>query len=296
MPAVPGPGPYAIESELARGATSVVHLARDARSGQRVALKTIALDRALTPELRAEARARFLREADAARRLSHPGIVRILDAGEEGDVAWLAMEWVDGYDLRRHVAPGRLLAPARALGVAARVADALAHAHRHGVVHRDIQPGNVIVETATGRVVVTDFGIARVGDASHTRTGVLLGTPAYMAPEQLLGQRVDGRSDTYALGVLLFQLLCARLPFEADRPAALMRQIVNDRAPLLRSLRPELPETIETLVDRMLAKDRASRPADGAEVARALDAAAGSMAAQHCAPGAAPAAPSGASA
>jgi serine/threonine-protein kinase len=270
MPAVTVVGPYTVESEIARGATSVVHLARDGRDGRCVALKTIALGRELSGEALTEARARFLREAAAARRLDHPDIVKILDAGEERGVAYLAMELLPGHDLRPHVDPGQLLPVPQALRVAARVADALAHAHRQGVVHRDIKPGNVIVDAATDRVVVTDFGVARIGDASHTRTGMLLGTPAYMSPEQLVGQRVDGRSDLYALGVLLFQLLCGRLPFEAATLAAMMKQIVNDAAPPLRALKPDLPEALEALVARMLAKDRASRPGDGAEIAQAL--------------------------
>ncbi|MCO5125054.1 MAG: serine/threonine protein kinase [Rhizobacter sp.] len=263
-------GPYTVESEIARGATSVVHLARDGRDRRCVALKTIALGRELSGEALTEARARFLREAAAARRLDHPDIVKILDAGEERGVAYLAMELLPGHDLQPHVDPGQLLPVPQALRIAARVADALAHAHRQGVVHRDIKPGNVIVDAATDRVVVTDFGVARIGDASHTRTGMLLGTPAYMSPEQLVGQRVDGRSDLYALGVLLFQLLCGRLPFEAATLAAMMKQIVNDAAPPLRSLNPDLPEALEALVARMLAKDRASRPGDGAEIAQSL--------------------------
>jgi serine/threonine-protein kinase len=270
MPAVTVVGPYTVESEIARGATSVVHLARDGRDGRCVALKTIALGRELSGEALTEARARFLREAAAARRLDHPDIVKILDAGEERGVAYLAMELLPGHDLQPHVDPGQLLPVPKALRIAARVADALAHAHRQGVVHRDIKPGNVIVDAATDRVVVTDFGVARIGDASHTRTGMLLGTPAYMSPEQLVGQRVDGRSDLYALGVLLFQLLCGRLPFEASTLAAMMKQIVNDAAPPLRALKPDLPEALEALVARMLAKDRASRPGDGAEIAQAL--------------------------
>ncbi len=284
MPAVPGLGPYALESVIARGATSVVHLALDTRNGRSVALKAIALSRELTGLALSDARARFLREAEAARRLDHPDIVKILDAGEDGGVAYLAMEPLAGHDLQRHVVPGQLLPAPQVLRIGARVADALAHAHRQGVVHRDIKPGNVIFDVAADRVVVTDFGVARIGDASHTRTGMLLGTPAYMSPEQLVGQHVDGRSDLYALGVLLFQLLCGRLPFEGATLAAMMKQIVNDPAPPLRELRPDLPETLATLLARTMAKDRASRPADGAEIAQALRAIATEMATQEGVP------------
>ncbi len=270
MPALTALGPYRIESEIARGATSVVYLARDARSGQHVALKTLALSRELTGGALAEARARFMREANAARRLRHPDIVTVLDAGEANGVAYLAMESVAGHDLSRHAAAGQLLPAPQVLRIAARVADALGYAHRQGVVHRDIKPANVIIDLAADRVCVTDFGIARVGDASHTRTGMLLGTPECMAPEQLVGQRADSRSDLYSFGVLLFQLLCGRLPFEADALGALMKQVVNDPAPELRSLRPDLPPALDALVAQLLAKDPASRPQDGAALAREL--------------------------
>lgn len=277
MPALTGVGPYAIESEIARGATSVVYLARDTRNGQRVALKTLALGRELEGDALAEARARFLREAEAARRLRHPGIVKVLDAGEAQGVAYLAMAPLPGHDLSRHVAAGGLLPATQVLRIAARLADALAYAHAQGVVHRDIKAANVLVDLAADRVALTDFGIARIGDASHTRTGMLLGTPQCMAPELLAGQRADSRSDLYALGVLLFQLLCGRLPFEAGALGALMRQVVNDPAPELHVLRPDLPAALDALVARLLAKDPALRPQDGAELALELRAIAESI-------------------
>lgn len=270
MSAVAGVGPYRIESEIARGATSVVYRAIDSRSGRRVALKTLALNRELTGDALADARSRFLREADAARRLRHPDIVSVLDAGEANGVAYLAMEQASGHDLSRHAVAGHLLPVSQVLHVAARVADALAYAHSQGVVHRDIKAGNVLVDLAADRVCVTDFGIARVGDASHTRTGMLLGTPECMAPELLAGQRADSHSDLYSFGVLLFQLLCGRLPFEAGALGALMKKVVNDPAPELRSLRPDLPPAVSVLVARLLAKDPALRPQDGAVIAREL--------------------------
>lgn len=271
LPAVTRLGPYEIESEIARGATSVVYLARDTRNGDRVALKTLALNRERAGgDALAEARARFLREAEAARRLRHPDIVTVLDAGEAQGVAYLAMERLAGHDLRRHAAAGQLLPASQVLQIVARVADALAYAHSQGVVHRDIKPANVIVDPAADRVYVTDFGIARIADASHTRTGMLLGTPECMAPEQLAGQRADSRSDLYSLGVLLFQLLCGRLPFEAGALGALMKQVVNDPAPRLCSLHPDLPLALDMLVAQLLAKDPALRPQNGAAVAREL--------------------------
>lgn len=277
MPAATRLGPYEIESGIARGATSVVYRARDTRSGQRVALKTFALNRALDGDALADARARFLREAEAARRLRHPGIVSVLDAGEADGVAFLAMELLVGHDLSRHAKAGQLLPAPQVLSIAARVADALAYAHAQGVVHRDIKPANVIVDLAANRVWVTDFGIARIGDASHTRTGMLLGTPECMAPELLAGQGADSRSDLYSLGVLLFQLLCGRLPFVAAAMGALMKQVVNDPAPRLLDLRPDLPPALDALVAQLLAKAPTHRPPDCAALAHELRAIAAGM-------------------
>ena len=274
MPAAKAVGPYAIESIVARGATSVVYLARDTRSGERVALKTFALGSEHGAEAQAgaiaEARARFLREADAARRLRHPAIAALLDAGEAAGVAYLAIEPLAGCDLSRHTSEAQRLPAAQVARIAAQVADALAYAHRQGVVHRDVKAANVIYDAATDRAWVTDFGIARVADASHTRTGVLLGTPQCMAPELLAGRRADARSDLYALGVLLFELLCSRPPFTAAALGALIRQVANDTPPPLLQLRPELPSALGALVAALLAKDPALRPQDGAAVAREL--------------------------
>lgn len=277
MPAATAVGPYRIESEIGRGATSVVYRALDTRDGLRVALKTLALNREFDAEAIDAARSRFLREAKAARRLRHPGIVTLLDAGEEGGVAYLAMELLAGHDLRRHTAPDGLLPLPQVVDIAASVADALGYAHSQGVVHRDVKAANVLVDAASGRVRVTDFGIARIGDASHTRTGMLLGTPECMAPEVLAGQRADHRSDLYSLGVLLFQLLAGRLPFEAAALGALMRQVANDAPPPLQSLRADLPPALPALVAGLLAKDPAARPPDGAAVARELRALAAAM-------------------
>ncbi len=226
----------------------VVYLARDPRSDRPLAIKTIALGREFADEERAEARQRFLREAETAARLRHADIVSVLDSGEDQGLAWIAMEFLSGHDLQRHTQVGTLLPVPVVLRVASRVSDALAYAHRQGVVHRDVKPANVMVDLATDSVKVTDFGIARIADASRTRTGMVLGTPSFMSPEQMAGRRIDGRSDLYSLGVMLFQLLCGRLPHRADSMAALMSQIVNQRAPNIRSLRPELPEALADLV------------------------------------------------
>ena len=260
-------GPYRLVREIGRGAIGVVHLAVDSRSGQPVALKSIDLGDDLDAADRRQLRERFLGEAQAARRLSHPDIVAVLDAGEQQGRAWLAMELLAGCELGRYTRRPRLLPEALVLQLAERLAGALAHAHGRGVVHRDIKPGNVMLDLASGQLKLTDFGLARLADHSRTRTGVVLGSPWYMAPEQLAGAEADARSDLYSLGVLLFQLLSGRLPHEHSSLGELLRAVAREPAPGLRSLRPELPEPLEALVARLLQPQPARRPADAAALA-----------------------------
>jgi len=260
-------GRYRVEREIGRGAMGALLLGRDPETGRPVALKTMALGREFEGDALTEVRQRFFREAESAGRLRHPDIVTIFDVGEDRGLAYFAMEYLPGQDLQRHAQPANLLPVPVLLLIVARVADALAYAHRQGVVHRDIKPANVMVDLAADSVKVTDFGIARIADASRTRTGVVLGTPSFMSPEQMAGQRVDGRSDLYSLGVMLFQLLCGRLPHQADSMSTLMRQIAQERAPDIRSLRPQLPEALADLVALVLEKQPELRPADGHRLA-----------------------------
>ncbi|HZT55899.1 MAG TPA: serine/threonine-protein kinase [Burkholderiaceae bacterium] len=260
-------GRYRIERELGRGSMGTVYLGRDPQTGRAVAIKTMALGREFEGAELAEARARFFREAEMAGRLRHPDIVTIFDASEDQGLAFIAMEFVGGHDLLRHTLPGRLLPVPLVLRTLARVAQALAYAHREGVVHRDVKPANVMIDPATGAVKVTDFGIARIADACRTRTGLVLGTPAFMSPEQMAGRRVDGRTDLYSLGVMLFQMLTGALPHASESMAGLMHSIVNDTAPDVRLLRPELPEALANVVALALEKRAALRYADGREMA-----------------------------
>ncbi|MFG5409152.1 serine/threonine-protein kinase [Piscinibacter sakaiensis] len=269
-------GRYRIDRAIGRGSMGAVYQGLDTAMGRQVALKTLSLGQEFEGAELHEAKARFFREAETAGRLQHRDIVTIHDVGEEGDVAYIAMELLRGHDLTRHTQPGQLLPVPVVLRIGARVADALAYAHRQGVVHRDIKPANVMLHLPTGAVKVMDFGIARVTDASRTRTGMVLGTPSFMSPEHLAGQRVDGRTDLYSLGVMLYQLLTGRLPFQADSMAKLMYQIAHDPPRDLRVARPELPEPLAQLIGRVLAKLPAQRPADGHQLAaelRAIDAA-----------------------
>jgi serine/threonine protein kinase len=263
-------GRYRIERELGRGAMGAVYLGRDPKIGRQVAIKTLALSREFAGDALVEARERFFREAETAGRLQHPDIVTIFDAGEEQELAYIAMEYLKGDDLQANTQAPKLLPVATVLSVAARMADALGYAHSQGVVHRDIKPANVMVDLASDMVKVTDFGIARVADSARTRTGLVLGTPSYMSPEQMAGRRVDGRSDLYSLGVMLFQLLTGRLPHRSDSMATLMHQIANEVAPDVRSLRPDLPGDLARVVALTLEKRAEARYASGQQLAADL--------------------------
>ena len=255
-------GPYRLLRVLGRGSMGVVHLAIDSRTQQPLALKVLGLGQGLDAAEYAQARQRFLAEAETARRLSHPAIVSVHGAGEETGRAWLAMELLGGCDLGRYTHMSRLLPEPVVLVLAERLARALAHAHARGVTHRDIKPGNVMLDLPAGRIKLTDFGIAALADMSRTRTGVVLGTPWYMAPEQLAGGVADARSDLYSLGVLLFQLLSGRLPHEHASLGELLRAVARDPAPDLRTLRPQVSAPLAALVARALHKQPARRQAD----------------------------------
>ena len=265
-------GRYRIERLLGRGASGAVLLGREADTGRRVALKTLSLSGEFSGDELTEARQRFMREAQAAQRLQHPDIVALYEAGEDDGLLYIAMEYVAGHDLQRHAHVGDRLPLPEVVHIGARVAGALAHAHRQGVVHRDIKPANVLVDLPAGVVKVTDFGMAHIADACLTRTGLVLGTPAYMSPEQLSGQRVDGRTDLYALGVMLFQLLTGALPHHGESAARLMYSIVNEVAPNVRTLRPEVPQALADVLAQALAKAPEARHADGLQMAAALNA------------------------
>ena len=263
-------GRYQVEKELGKGAMGVVYQGRDPKIGRVVAIKTMALSQEFEGDELDDARERFFREAETAGRLQHQNIVTIFDAGEEHDLAYIAMEYLKGRDLVDHCRDGSLLPVPRVLSIVARVAEALAYAHRQSVVHRDIKPANIMYEPETDTVKVTDFGIARITDASKTRTGLVLGTPSFMSPEQIAGKKVDGRSDLYSLGVMLYQMLTGVLPFRGDSMAELMYKIANEDAPDLRVARQDLPERLAQVVARALAKKPELRYQDGDAFARDL--------------------------
>jgi serine/threonine-protein kinase len=263
-------GRYEVTGELGRGAMGIVYRARDPVINREVALKTIPLAVEFDGRELEEARVKFFREAETAGRLSHPHIVTIYDAGEHEGTAYIAMELLRGQQLVDCAIQARLLPPAIAIEITARLADALHYAHRQGVVHRDVKPANVMFDPPSGELKITDFGIARLTDAGRTRTGLVLGTPSFMSPEQLQGREVTGRSDLFSLAVTLYQLLTGVLPFRADSMPALMFRIAHDPAPPIATVRPGLPAGLQEFLDRALAKDPAARHASGAEFAQAL--------------------------
>ena len=273
MPAGPPPamlGRYQILNEIGKGAMGVVYRARDPMINREVALKAIPLADEFEGRELEEARGRFFREAEMAGRLSHPHIVTIFDAGEHDGTAYIAMELLRGRHLVEHTQPERLLPVAVALDLVGRLSDALHFAHQRQVVHRDIKPANVMYDPSGAELKITDFGIARLTDSARTRTGVVLGTPSFMSPEQLQGREVTGRSDLFSLAVTLYQLLTAHLPFRADSMPALMLKIVQDPHPRIRAIRPDLPEKLDAFFERALGKDPADRFDSGAAFAAAL--------------------------
>jgi serine/threonine-protein kinase len=177
------------------------------------------------------------------------------------------MEFLKGKDLVPHTKPNNLMPLTQVMGIAAHVADALDYAHRNQVVHRDVKPANIMYEPTTEQVKVTDFGIARITDSSKTKTGMVLGTPSYMSPEQLAGKKIDGRSDLFSLGVTLYQLACGRLPFDGESMAQLMYRIATEPHPDIRDVRPDVPECLAVIIDRALIKDADKRYQTGAEMA-----------------------------
>jgi len=263
-------GRYQVEKELGKGAMGIVYMGKDPKIGRTVAIKTMALSQEFEPDELTSVKERFFREAETAGRLTHPHIVSIYDAGEEHDLAYIAMEFIKGSDLTRHTKANNLLPMPEVLRLVADAADALDYAHSNGVVHRDIKPANMMLVEATQTIKLMDFGIARIADSSKTKTGMVLGTPSYMSPEQLAGKRVDGRSDLFSLGVTLYQLLTGSLPFTADSMATLMFKIANEPHPPAGGLRPDLPPKVNVVIDRALHKDMEQRYQRGSELARDL--------------------------
>jgi serine/threonine-protein kinase len=261
-------GRYVIQSEIGRGAMGVVYKALDSVLERPVAVKTVNIT--LEREYADKYEKRFYQEAKSAGILNHPNIVTIHDVGKAGDVVFMAMEYIEGVELKTLIGEGQPLRLPQAVAIAAQVAEGLAFAHQRGVVHRDIKPANIMV-VANGPVKITDFGIARMrGAGDLTQTGMLLGSPKYMSPEQVIGKRADHRSDIFSLGVILYEMLAGAAPFNGENVTALMYQIVNFLPPAPSTVNREVPELLDYIVAKSIAKPLEERYQDAAELARDL--------------------------
>ncbi|MDH4153999.1 MAG: serine/threonine protein kinase [Nitrospira sp.] len=262
-------GRYRVLKELGRGAMGVVYLGKDPTIHRFVAIKTMRLDETDDPDKLQDVKTRFFREAESTGRLSHPNIVTIFDAGEEGDLGYIAMELLEGTTLKDWSRKPKLLPFDKVISSIATVAEAMDYAHQQGVVHRDIKPANIMV-TKTQVIKIMDFGIAKMAMSTKTQPNIVMGTPSYMSPEQIAGKKVDGRSDIFSLAVVMFELLAGRPPFMADNVSALLFAIAQTPHPSLKAFRPDLPPTVKTVLDRALQKDPAQRYRRANEFATAL--------------------------
>jgi serine/threonine-protein kinase len=262
---------YEIEREIGRGGAGIVYRARDSRLKRDVAIKLLPPDLAFRPDTRE----RFMREAETSARLNHPNIVQIYSVDEKDGLAYFVMALIEGHNLGDRVRMQGALPFPDIRRVLREVADALSYAHMHGVVHRDIKPDNILLESQSGRAMVTDFGIARAateGDSRLTATGTAIGTPAYMSPEQCAGDReLDGRSDLYSLGAVAYYMMTGQPPFNGPTTPVVMMKQVTEQVVRPSNLRAGIPADLERIVLRLLEKDPGNRFGEGADVVEALD-------------------------
>jgi len=262
-------GRYEIVAELGKGAMGVVYRANDPMLNRMVAIKTINTEEA-GHEGMAEYEARFYTEAKAAGGLNHPNIIIIYDIGKSGHLVYMAMEYIEGRELRELLAQAQPLAVVQAVDVAAQVAEGLAYAHQHQVVHRDIKPANIMI-TAQGRAKIADFGIARMRSSeTRTQTGVILGSPKYISPEQVVGKRADHRSDIFSLGIILYECLTGATPFNGEGLSALMYQITNHDPAPPSAANPQVPVMLDYIIAKVLAKAPEARYQSAADFANDL--------------------------
>jgi serine/threonine-protein kinase len=267
-------GRYEVESEIGRGAMGVVYLAHDPRLNRRVAIKTYSLPEGMSRIEEREFRERFIREARAAGRLAHPGVVTVHDVDEDDDsgALFITMEHVPGTNLEKLLRESRI-EPERARSIVDQVAEALHVAHAAGIVHRDVKPANILVRDPDEAVKVADFGVARLPASELTRSGAAVGSPAYMSPEQIRGREVDGRSDLFSLAAILYEMLCGERPFAGEDTSALAYSIVHETPVPISKRFAGSTAGLDSFFDRALAKDPAARFQDGAAFREGLRAA-----------------------
>src|SRR3954468_8168756 len=264
-------GRYKVVRELGRGAMGVVYHAIDPNIGRPVAIKTIQLGIGRKPEEQDRLRERLFREARSAGILSHPGIVTIYDVEHQGEIAYIAMEYVDGPTLDHVLSEEAPIDPARLFSVLSQTAAALDYAHQKGIVHRDIKPANIMI-AAGGASKITDFGIAKITESDQlTMTGSIVGTPHYMSPEQVQGHSVDGRSDQYSLAVIAYETLTGEKPYTGEHLTTVVYKIVTEEPPAPHRLNPSLSGPIDTVIRKALAKKPDARYANCQEFVDALD-------------------------
>lgn len=262
-------GRYEIREELGRGAMGTVYLGYDPRISRQVAIKTLSYNQFQAKELD-QIKLRFFREAEAAGRLNHPNIVSVFDVGEENDLAFIAMDFAEGKPLSEFAEGDNLLPVFEVYRIICDVAQALEYAHSNNIVHRDIKPGNIMYNPSPYQLKVTDFGIARLIDDSRTSTGEILGSPLYMAPEQLKGKKVDHTADIFSLGVTFYQLLCGQLPFDGNNLASLTYEIIHGKHKSVRAVRKDLPTSASRIVNQALQKNAEDRYESAGEMALVL--------------------------
>jgi len=263
-------GRYELLGVLGKGSMGLVYKARDPEINSLAAIKTIRFSDEFDDDVIQDIKERFFREAETARQLSHPSIVTIHDVGEDQDLTYMAMEFLEGEDLDDFITKGNLLSFRRVLDVVGKTAEALDYAHKANVIHRDIKPANVML-LKNGNIKVTDFSIAKAISFSRTKTGGIPGIPDYMSPEQIMGQKIDSRSDIFSLGVLFYQLITGELPFHGDNLSALLYQITQIKHPSPRSYNPKIPNIYEQILDKALAKDPTKRFKSAGEMARVIN-------------------------
>src|SRR5262245_44017645 len=255
-------GKYEVLAEMARGSMGILYRARDTVLDREVALKTIAGTGALDPELKE----RFYREARAGAKLHHPNVITVYELGEQGDLVFIALELLSGCDLRQFIAQRRELPPEKKVGIMAAVCDGLHHAHQHGITHRDIKPSNIFL-TDTQVPKILDFGVARLSASKLTVVGRVLGTPFYMAPEQIMGEPCDARSDLFSLAIVTFEFLCFFHPFAGD---SIPKRIINDNPDSILVRNPDLPPALDAVLFKALARDPAHRYQTAEQFGQAL--------------------------